>query len=80
MELAVLRSEGPGGGWFLTFHCFTNYLKVAFFRGALLRPVPPVASNQKEVRCLHIHEDDQLDEAQLASWVKQVSELPGQRM
>ena len=66
--------------WFLSFHCFAKYVKVAFFRGAALRPVPPGASKQKDVRYLDIHEDDQLDEAQLAAWVKQASQLPGERM
>src|SRR5438045_993232 len=62
---------GSGGGWFLGFHCITKYIKVAFFRGTSLRPPPPVESTQKEVRYLHIHEDDEFDEAQLAAWVKQ---------
>jgi hypothetical protein len=62
-----------GGGWFLNFHCFTKYVKVAFFRGTSLRPVPPGESKHKEVRYLDIREDDQLDEAQLAAWVKQAS-------
>jgi hypothetical protein len=66
--------------WLLSFHCFTKYIKVAFFRGASLRPVPPGSSKQKDVRYLDIHEDDQLDEAQLADWVKQASQLPGERM
>jgi hypothetical protein len=69
-----------GQGWFLNFHCFTNYVKVAFFRGSSLRPVPPGESRHKEVRYLDIHEHDRLDEAQLASWVKQASVLPGERM
>ena len=69
-----------GQGWFLGFHCITKYVKVAFFRGTSLHPVPPVESKQKEVRYLHIHEDDQLDEAQFAAWVKQASQLPGERM
>ncbi len=69
-----------GQGWFLSYHCFTRYVKVAFFRGASLRPVPPVGSKHKDVRYFHIHEDDQLDEAQLAAWVKQASQLPGERM
>ncbi|HSD92070.1 MAG TPA: DUF1801 domain-containing protein [Methyloceanibacter sp.] len=68
------------GVWFLSFHCFTNYVKVAFFRGASLRPVPPGASKQKNVRYLDIHEDDQFDEAQLAAWVTQASKLPGEKM
>ena len=66
--------------WFLSFHCFTHYVKVAFFRGASLRPTPPGESKQKDVRYLDIHEDDRIDEARLASWVKQASRLPGWRM
>lgn len=66
--------------WFLSFHCFTKYVKVAFFRGASLRPVPPGESKQKAVRYLDLHEDDQLDEAQFAAWVQQASRLPGERM
>jgi hypothetical protein len=69
-----------GQGWFLNFHCFTKYVKVAFFRGTSLRPVPPGESKHKEVRYLDIREDDELDEAQLALWVKQASQLPGERM
>jgi hypothetical protein len=69
-----------GQGWFLGVHCFNQYVKVAFFRGASLRPVPPGASKTKETRYLDIHEDDQLDEAQFAAWVKQASRLPGERM
>ena len=67
-----------GQGWFLNFHCFTKYVKVAFFRGTSLRPVPPGESKNNEVRYLDIHEDDQLDEAQFAAWVKQASQLPGE--
>jgi hypothetical protein len=62
-------------GWFLGFHCLAKYVKVAFFHGTSLRPLPPGESKQKEVRYLHIHEDDQFDEAQFASWVKQASQL-----
>jgi len=69
-----------GQGWFLGMHAFTKYVKVAFFRGALLRPLPPGASKSKDTRYLDIHEDDEFDEAQLAAWVKQASQLPGQRM
>ncbi len=69
-----------GQGWFLGIHCFTNYVKVAFFRGTSLRPVPPGESKSKDTRYLDIREDDQLDEAQLAAWVKQASLLPGERM
>ena len=66
--------------WFVGIHCFTKYIKVAFFRGRSLRPLPPGESKQKEVRYLDIHEDDQLDEAQFAAWVKQASKLPGEQM
>jgi hypothetical protein len=66
-----------GQGWFLSFHCFTKYIKVAFFRGTSLRPVPPGASRHKDVRYLDIYEDDQLDEVQMATWVKQSAALPG---
>jgi hypothetical protein len=69
-----------GQGWFLGIHCFAKYVKVAFFRGASLRPIPPGESKQKEVRYLDIHEDDELDDAQLAAWVKQASLLPGKQM
>jgi hypothetical protein len=64
-------------GWFLNFHCFTKYVKVAFFRGTSLRPVPPGESKSDDVRYLDIHEHDELDEAQLVDWVKQASRLPG---
>jgi hypothetical protein len=67
-----------GQGWFLGMHALTKYIKVAFFRGLSLRPVPPGESTRKDTRYLHIHEDDELDEAQFASWVKQASQLPGE--
>ena len=66
-----------GKGWFLGFHCITKYVKVAFFRGASLRPMPPVESKQKEVRYFHIHDGDEIDEELVASWIRQASELPG---
>jgi hypothetical protein len=65
--------------WFLSFHCFTRYIKVAFFRGASLSPVPPGTSKHPEVRYLDIYEGA-FDEAQFAAWVKQASKLPGERM
>jgi hypothetical protein len=68
------------GAWFLGFHCYARCVKVAFFRGKSLKPVPPGESRQKEVRYLDIHEDDELDEAQFADWVKQASLLPGVKM
>lgn len=67
-----------GQGWFLGIHCFTKYVKVSFFRGKSLRPIPPGESTQKEVRYLDIREDDKFDEAQFADWVKQASQLPGE--
>jgi len=66
-----------GQGWFLSFHCYTRYVKVAFFRGAALRPLPPGESKSDETRYLDIREDHVLDEELLASWVRQASKLPG---
>ncbi|HEY5957937.1 MAG TPA: DUF1801 domain-containing protein [Polyangiaceae bacterium] len=66
-----------GQGWFLNFHCFKKYVKLAFFRGTALRPLPPGESKHEEVRYLDIHEDDKLDEALLVSWIRQASKLPG---
>ena len=66
-----------GQGWFLGFHTFTHYVKVAFFRGTSLRPVPPGASKGKDTRYIDIHEGAELDEAQMAAWVKQAAALPG---
>ena len=66
-------------GWFLSFHCFTKYVKVTFFRGTSLRPVPSGESKHKEVRYLDIQEGE-LDEAQFVAWVKQASQLPGERL
>jgi hypothetical protein len=68
-----------GYGWFLSFHCFNKYVKVTFFRGTSLRPVPPGESKHKEVRYLDILEGE-LDEAQFTEWVKQASKLPGERL
>jgi hypothetical protein len=68
-----------GKGWFVSYHCFTNYVKVTFFRGTSLRPVPPGESKHKEVRYLDVREG-QLDEAQFVDWVKQASALPGERL
>ncbi|TIP73386.1 MAG: DUF1801 domain-containing protein [Mesorhizobium sp.] len=68
-----------GQGWFLSFHVFTRYVKVTFFRGSSLRPLPPGESKHKEVRYLDVYED-QFDEAQFAAWVRQASQLPGERM
>jgi hypothetical protein len=69
-----------GEGWFLSYHCFEKYIKVAFFRGAALDPMPPGTSKQKDVRYLDIRENDTLDEARFTDWVKQASALPGERL
>lgn len=69
-----------GAGWFLSFHCFTRYIKVAFFRGAALTPPPPEPSRSGDTRYLHIHESGLLDEAQFLDWVRQAAALPGERM
>jgi hypothetical protein len=66
-----------GQGWFLSFHVFTRYVKVAFFRGTALTPMPPGKSKNEGTRYLDIAEDDELDEAELASWIKQAASLPG---
>lgn len=67
-----------GQRWFLSFHVFTRYLKVTFFDGMSLKPVPPGGTaKSKNVRWIDIHEDDKFDEAQMASWVKQAAALPG---
>ncbi len=68
------------GEWFLGVHCFAKYIKVAFFNGGSLRPLPPEGSKQKNVRYLHVHEDGAVDEKQFVEWVKQAKGLPGERM
>jgi hypothetical protein len=68
------------GNWFLGFHCLTKYVKVAFFRGASLTPIPPGKSKQADVRYLDIFENDELDEEVFIDWVRQASRLPGERM
>jgi hypothetical protein len=66
-----------GQGWFLSYRCLTKYVKVGFFRGTSLRPLPPGESKLPETRYLDIYEDDQLDEKQLANWIKQAASIPG---
>jgi hypothetical protein len=67
----------PDQGWFVSFHCFTKYVKATFFQGASLEPVPPEASKDANVRYFHVHEHDDLEASPLASWVAQASRLPG---
>jgi len=69
-----------GDGWFLSYHCFAKYIKLTFFRGTSLDPVPPVASKTAETRYFHIHEGEALDEGLLTGWIRQTSRLPGERM
>jgi hypothetical protein len=66
-----------GQGWFLSLHAFKRYIKLAFFRGTSLQPLPPGDSKSPETRYLDIHEGDSLDEALLTGWIKQASQLPG---
>ncbi|MDR7221623.1 DUF1801 domain-containing protein [Aminobacter aminovorans] len=66
--------------WFLGFHCMTKYVKVAFFKGAQLSPLPPGASKQANVRYLDIYEGRPFDEAQFSDWIRQASALPGEKM
>lgn len=66
--------------WFLSFHCLTKYVKVAFFKGAALDPLPPGTSKQENVRYLDIYEDKPFDEARFTDWVRQASALPGEKM
>ena len=66
--------------WFLSFHCFNKYVKLTFFRGSSLKPAPAGLSKYSAVRYFDIREDDELDEAQLTSWIKQAAALPGEKM
>ncbi len=67
-----------GMGWFVSFHCFTKYIKVTFLNGGSLLPPPPVDSKYPDVKYLHIYEDAGLDEAQFVDWVVQASKVPGE--
>ena len=66
-----------GKGWFLSYHCFTKYIKVTFFDGSSLRPLPPVESKHPTTRYFHIHEGEEIDEKLVAKWIRQASKLPG---
>ena len=68
------------GTWFLSYHCYARYVKVAFFRGASLDPQPPEASKTEHARYLHLHEGEELDEARFSDWVKQAARLPGEKL
>ncbi len=69
-----------GEGWFVSFHCFTKYIKVTFFRGSSLRPIPLGKSKHKDVRYVDIFEDEGLNEDQFVKWIKQASKLPGEML
>ncbi|KGO99165.1 DUF1801 domain-containing protein [Novilysobacter defluvii] len=69
-----------GQGWFLSYHCFTRYVKVTFLRGASLDPPPPEKSKHEDVRYFHIHEDDEVNEELLSDWIRQASEQPGEKL
>jgi hypothetical protein len=67
-------------GWFLSYHCFAKYVKLTFFRGVALRPMPPVGSKHPDIRYFHVHEGDTFDEARLGEWLRQARDLPGEKM
>ncbi len=66
-----------GKGWFLNFHCFNKYVKIAFFQGSSLHPIPPGESKDENVRYFDIYENDKVDESQLCTWIRQAAKLPG---
>ncbi|HUD90932.1 DUF1801 domain-containing protein [Sphingobium sp.] len=66
-----------GQGWFLSYHCMTRYIKIAFFAGTSLDPMPPVASKSEGTRYLHLFEEKRVDKAQLVEWIRQAAALPG---
>lgn len=67
------------GSWFANMHCFTNYVKITFFRGTSLDPVPPGSSKTPETRYYDVREGE-LDEAQFVAWVEQAAGLPGEKL
>ena len=76
----ALRWNSPfygvaGQGWFLSYHVYARYVKVTFFRGTSLRPVPP-GGKSRDARWIDVHEHD-LDEAQMATWIRQAAAIPG---
>ncbi len=71
---------GKDDGWFLAMYCYKNYVQITFMTGASLDPMPPKASKVDGVRYLDIHEDEALDQEQLADWLQQAVKLPGQEL
>ena len=66
-----------GHGWFLSFHCFTKYVKVTFLRGARLDPMPPVGSKDPDARYVHVFDGDAVDTADLRAWIEQAAAIDG---
>jgi hypothetical protein len=66
-----------GNGWFLSLHCFTRYVRVTWLNGSELEPPPPGTSKHERVRYLDVHEGEEIDDALVASWLRQAAELPG---
>ncbi|MEZ4492494.1 MAG: DUF1801 domain-containing protein [Dehalococcoidia bacterium] len=69
-----------GQGWFLSYHCFTRYMKVTFLRGSQLDPLPPEKSKDPNTRYLHIYEDRRVDDEQLTKWIRQAARMPGEAL
>ncbi len=69
-----------GSERFLSLHAFNNFMRVTFFRGTLLEPVPPGASKQQDVRYYDVREHDDIDEQQFLAWVRAASRLPGVKL
>ena len=65
-------------GWFLSYHCFTKYVKVTWLNGSQLDPPPPLDSKHPDVRYLNIAENDVIDDNQLRAWIGQAGKLPGE--
>ena len=66
-----------GQGYFVSYHCFTKYVKVTFFKGSSLRPEPPVGSKDPDVRYYHVEQGDGIDDKQFTAWLKQAAVIPG---
>ena len=66
-----------GHGWFLATHCFTHFVRITWFQGQALKPIPPGPSKDLNARYLDIREAGIEDEKQLVSWIKQAASLPG---
>ena len=65
-----------GQGWFVSYHVFTHYVKVTFFNGMALEPVPPGSGKDPDSRWVNVREGE-LDAEQMAEWMRQAAALPG---